>query len=535
MRRANPQEAGFSTLGFVIMVAGVAGMLGAYNLLRTQSVLKASDIRNASQEAGDLNYNAFSVYQALASGPNPAIYPDPYLPINNARMIVSSKAVANNLWQGKKDQVTIYSNSFHGNPNGKKITTDIKSRQLEANNSARPYLITHADVKANTSVGTALTKFDKNIRSSATVSLAPPPTPTCKIGFSGTPSTQPFTCVKTPGQTVEVTDPVTGLPELDPVTGLPKTVAVPPTFQDCPGMSRNWAFDTDVGQQVTAHFFGSGVVVDARIQQAPALEGPLNFPAGALPKNSAAIPYPGAHRVEAVNAGLRNIKFMAFNSQWVQLSVAGPDGTVGKCVAGLHVNRGPNLNSPSDSWGPDTLVELADGSHKKISNLTLNDWVWNPRFKEVARVVYVHETAPPTAMAEINFGKQSIHVTIQHPFISRRGLVYSRELLPGDQLPGADGTWKTVVSTRVYRPSLGYKVYDVFLDSKRSPVDRLMNMHGIMAPSYEWQQELGTLSALTIFDKPLAADQSPIMLGAESLEILRYALPQKNIAWPSGF
>jgi hypothetical protein len=489
-------------MGLVIIVAGIAGVVGGYNLLRSQSVLKASDVRNASQEAGDLNFNAFSVYQALASGPTPAIYPDPYLPINNARMIVSSKAVANDLWKGTTDEVTIFSTSYHGNPKGKRTSTDIKSTQLEAKNSARPYLITHADVKADTSVTMALNKTNKNINSTATVQLAPPPPPTCKIGFTGTPSTQPFTCVKTPAQKVEVIDPKTGLAEIDPATGKHKTVDKPATYQDCPGMSRNWAFDTDVGQEVTAHFFGSGVVVDASIQQATGLEGPINLTAGPLPKTSAAIPYPGAHRVEAVDASLRDIKFVAANSQWIQLNVAGPDGSVGQCVAGLHVNRGPALNTPTDSWGPDTLVQLADGSHKKISELQYGDRVWNPRFKEAARILHVHETAPPTALVEINLGSRSIHVTSLHPFLSRRGLVAARDLRAGDQLPGADEAWKTVVSTRIYRPAEGAKVYDIFLDSPRAPMDRLLNVDGLLAPSYEWQQELGELPAVTIFDSP---------------------------------
>lgn len=506
MRRTCNRESGFSTMGLVIIVAGIAATVGGYNALRSQSVLKASDVRNASQEAGDLNYNAFSVYQALAAGPTPAIYPDPYLPIQNARMVVSSKATPNNLWKGTTDQVTIFSTSYHGNPKGKRTTTDIKSTQLEAKNAARPYLLTHAAVKADTDVNMALNKTDKNILSKAVVRLAPPPTPSCKIGFTGTPSTQPFTCVKTPAQKVQVFDPTTGLPELDPLTGQPKMVDKPATYQDCPGMSRGWAFDTDVGQEVTAHFFGSGVVVDASIQQATGLEGPLNFASGGIPKNSQAIPYPGAHRVEAVNAGLRDIKFVAANSQWIQLNVAGPDGSVGKCVAGLHVNRGPALNSPTDSWGADTRVQMADGSFKKISELRFGDWVWNPRFKETARILHVHETAPPTAMVEIKLGQDIIHVTSLHPFLSRRGLLAARDLRPGDELPAADAGWKTVASARVYRPAEGVKVYDLFLDSERAPMDRLLNMDGLLAPSYEWQKELGNLPSITLFDTPQPLD-----------------------------
>lgn len=495
-------DSGFSTLALVIVVAGVTGLVGGFNALKSQMVLKSSDVRNAGQEVDDLNYNAFSVYQALGAGKTPAIYPDPYLPINQAQMVVSSSAVPNKLWKGTTDSVTIYSTSFHGNPKGKETSTNVRSSGFSAKDAARPYLITHANVKAESSVQMALLKTKKNLVAKASVEVGPPPTPECKIGFTGTPSMQPFNCVKTPAQIIPVMDPASGRQAVDPATGAPLTVTKPAVYQSCPGMARGWAFDTDEGQPVTAHFFGSGVVVDAQVSQAPGLEGPLNFAAGPLPKASAAIPFPGAHRVTAVDASLRDISFVAMNSQWIELKVAGPDGTVGSCVAGLHVNHGADSNTPTDSWGEDTLVQLADGTFKKISALKYGDLVWNPRYKEATPVLYLHETASPSAMVEIKLGSKSIHVTSQHPLISRRGVVFANQLRVGDQLAGADEAWKTVSGTRVYRPEPGFKVYDVFLRSKRAPSERLLNVDGLLSPSYEWQAEFAPLPSLTLFDYP---------------------------------
>jgi len=500
MRRLGHRESGFSTLGLVIILAGIAGVVGGYNLLRSQSVLKASDVRNASQEAGDLNFNAFSVYQALAAGTSPAIYPDPYLPINNARMVVSSKATPNNLWKGATDTVTIFSTSYHGKPQGTKTSTQIKSTQLENKNGSRPYLLTHAEVKANTSVDMALNKVSKNINSSATVRLAPPPPPGCNIGFTGIPSTQPFTCLKKAAVKEPAVDPVSGMPVVDPVSGLPVIVETPAVYDSCSGSAFSWSFDTDAGQSVTAHFFGSGVIVDASVQRMVGSSEPLNFAAGPIPKNSQAIPYPGANRVEAKNAKLQDITFVAGNSQWLELNVIGPDGSPGKCTAGLHVNQGPDLNTEADSWGPDTLVQLADGTHRRVADLKFGDLVWNPKFKEVAKVIYLHETAPTSAMIEIDFGSRLVHVTSHHPFLSQRGLVLAQDLRPGDQLPGVDQPWKTVLATRSYRPAEGLKVYDVFLLSPRSEMDRLLNMEGLMVPSFEWQSQLSMLPAITLFD-----------------------------------
>ncbi|HYX34800.1 MAG TPA: hypothetical protein VE954_17015 [Oligoflexus sp.] len=502
MRSSSHRESGFSTMGLVIILAGVAGVVGGYNMLRSQSVLKASDVRNAGQEAGDMNFNAFNVYQALAAGTTPAIFPDPYLPVNNARMVVSSKATPNNLWKGATDTITIFSTSYHGNPQGTKTATEIKSVQLEKKNPARPYLITHADVKAKTTVGMALTKSNKDINSTATVNLPPPPTPDCMIGFTGTPSTQPFTCLKKAAVKQPASDPKTGLPVLDPKTGEPVVIETPAVFGSCSGAALAWSFDTDVGQTVTAHFFGNGVIVDANIQQMAGSTQPLSFAGGPIPKNSQAIPYPGANRVEAKNAKLRDVTFVATSSSWMELNVMGPDGTVGKCTAGLHVNMGPALNTEADSWGSETLVQLADGSHKKISQLQFGDRVWNPQFKEAASIVHIHETAPTSSMVALDLGSSVVHVTSHHPFLSQRGLVLAQDLRAGDQLPAADASWKTVVGNRAYRPAEGYKVYDVFLNSPRSARDRLMNVEGLLVPSYEWQSQLATLPSSTLFDMP---------------------------------
>src|SRR6478735_8439108 len=130
MQLSSQRQGGFSTMGFVIILAGIAGVIGGFNVLRSQSVLKASDARNASQEAGDMNFNALNVYQALTSGKDPAIFPDPYLPVANARMAVGSKAVPNALWDWTSDKVTIYSTSFHGKPQGTKTATQVKSGKL---------------------------------------------------------------------------------------------------------------------------------------------------------------------------------------------------------------------------------------------------------------------------------------------------------------------------------------------------------------------------------------------------------------------
>ncbi|MDQ3231670.1 MAG: HINT domain-containing protein [Pseudobdellovibrionaceae bacterium] len=257
-----------------------------------------------------------------------------------------------------------------------------------------------------------------------------------------------------------------------------------------------------MGQTVTAHFFGNGVIVDANIQQMAGSTQPLNFAGGPIPKNSQAIPYPGANRVEAKNAKLRDVTFVATNSSWMELNVMGPDGSVGKCTAGLHVNMGPALNTDADSWGSETLVQLVDGSHKKISQLQFGDRVWNPQFKEAASVVHIHQTAPTSSMVALDLGSSVVHVTSHHPFLSQRGLVLAQDLRAGDQLPAADASWKTVLGNRAYRPADGYKVYDVFLNSPRSARDRLMNVEGLLVPSYEWQSQLAILPSSTLFDMP---------------------------------
>ncbi len=491
---------GFGAIGLVLVIASIGAIIGTYSGLRSQSALKSSDINNANQEATDLSINALGVFQSLMSAPNPTIYPDPYLPVKSAVLATTPSAKPNPLWGSSPNTIMVYSKSYHASPEGKDSTSYIRFNRFETNKSSRPYLITHAAVVADSKVDTALLKNATNGEAKAKVEIDPPPTPSCSMAFSGNSSVQGFQCIQSPAMMVNVIDPSTGKPVIDPATGKPKQVLKPATFMSCPGVARGWAHDTDAGQTVTAHFMGNGVVVDASVRQAPGLEGPLNFAAGTLSKSSVEVPYPGATRLLAKNVGLSSISFVARNSQWIELSVAGPDGSRKTCLAGIHVNLGPTLNTAGDSWGSDTLVQMADGSFKKISTLKYGHMLWNPKFKRPEKVLYVHETPPPTSMVEIKLGDKKIDVTSLHPFVSRRGLLLAQDLKPGDQLPSADRNWQTISALRTYKPSSDAKVYDIFLDSDQAPSDRLLNMDGLLAPSYEWQRELAELPALTLFD-----------------------------------
>ena len=219
-------------------------------------------------------------------------------------------------------------------------------------------------------------------------------------------------------------------------------------------------------------------------------EGALDFPSGVIAKSSQDLPYPNNDSIRSKDIALRKVTYTAQNSNWVQMNVTGPDGNMGTCFAGIHVNKGPEENTEADSWDANSLVEMADHSFKKVSELNAGEWVWNPKLNKPSQVVYSYKTMPNNSMIELKFKSGIARITGNHPFITDKGLRRASELRPGDKLPGVKTAWKIIQSVKAYKPTEQTMVYDIFLDPSHPPKDRMMNIDGLQVPGYEHQRYL---------------------------------------------
>ncbi|SMF58029.1 Hint domain-containing protein [Pseudobacteriovorax antillogorgiicola] len=486
-------QSGVGVLGLVLILAGGVGLYAGVSSLKAKNSLKASDLQNASQEGKDINFNSLTLAKALASGENPAIYPEPYLPIVRSNMEVNPSAKSKNkLWRGGKNRVNVYSKSYNGDPKGSKSTTNIKFGRLITGNSDLPYLITGVATKARTRVSQGLADKKTSIISAAGIAIPPPPAPGCKIEVDGRETSQPFSCKKKDAEQKVAVNEKTGTPIVDEA-GNPIVITVPPVYGGCAGAGKPWTFETDVGQTVTLKFIADGVVVDARTGKMPGMEseGAMDFPTGMLEKTSTELPYPEANSIYAKNVELQQLTYTAQNSNWVEMKVQGPDGNVGTCFAGIHVNKGPEENTEADSWHGSSLVEMADRTFKPMKDLMAGDLVWNPKLKKPSQIIYVFKSLPNQALVELKMSNGvSVQVTAQHPFITDVGINQAVDIRPGDRLPSIDGKWLTVLSTGVFKSESGQPVFDLFLNPDIPLIDRMINVDGLQVPSYRGQSSL---------------------------------------------
>lgn len=97
-------------------------------------------------------------------------------------------------------------------------------------------------------------------------------------------------------------------------------------------------------------------------------------------------------------------------------------------------------------FAEDTLIRLADGSEKEISQLAKGDLVWNPvnlRAMAVKRMTVGPEKKP---MSRVFVEGRAVDVTDGHPFMTQNGWKKTAELNVGDMVKSASGAFSPVTA-----------------------------------------------------------------------------------------
>jgi hypothetical protein len=100
----------------------------------------------------------------------------------------------------------------------------------------------------------------------------------------------------------------------------------------------------------------------------------------------------------------------------------------------------------SGCFKSDTKILMADGTHREISKIAENDYVYNPHYQTGVRVKSLVKGPEKKSLYEVLIGKDKVQVTEDHPFFTSRGWLQTLELKKGDILLG-DGEGRTI--TRV--------------------------------------------------------------------------------------
>jgi len=97
----------------------------------------------------------------------------------------------------------------------------------------------------------------------------------------------------------------------------------------------------------------------------------------------------------------------------------------------------------SGCFKSDTKIMMADGTHREISKIAENDYVFNPHYQTGVRVKSLVKGPEKKSLYEVLIGKDKVQVTEDHPFFTSRGWLQTLELKTGDVLLG-DGEGRTV-------------------------------------------------------------------------------------------
>ena len=115
----------------------------------------------------------------------------------------------------------------------------------------------------------------------------------------------------------------------------------------------------------------------------------------------------------------------------------------------------------------DTRVTLANGSEKRVADLSEADWVYNPLYQTPVRIKKIVKGPENRPLYEVKAGNRSVRVTEDHPFLTQIGWVRADQLRPNDLLMGEKQPQKVSRVIKV-RNKKTTTVYNLELDTEVS-------------------------------------------------------------------
>jgi hypothetical protein len=131
----------------------------------------------------------------------------------------------------------------------------------------------------------------------------------------------------------------------------------------------------------------------------------------------------------------------------------------------------------SGCFKSDTRILMADGTHREISKLAENDYVYNPHYQTGVRVKSLVKGPEKKSLYEVLIGKDKVQVTEDHPFFTSRGWLQTLELRKGDVLLG-DGEGRTITRVKKLKYLGPQDVWNFELDTDE-PLGHVVVANGL--------------------------------------------------------
>lgn len=163
------------------------------------------------------------------------------------------------------------------------------------------------------------------------------------------------------------------------------------------------------------------------------------------------------------------------------------------CTIAAVATKEPKERTMNGCFAPETLITMADGSHKRIIDIKLNDAVRNPltgTSNLVSRVTRGPEATK--GMIEVGFaGGPMVVVTSKHPFITRAGLKQADELSSNDEIIVKSGAFRKVDHVVIRAPKKNQQVVNIAIAGQNFEASsHMLEADGVVAGDLFIQEKL---------------------------------------------
>ncbi len=142
-------------------------------------------------------------------------------------------------------------------------------------------------------------------------------------------------------------------------------------------------------------------------------------------------------------------------------------------------------------FAPETQIQLADGSVRRIDELHTGDLILNPLTGRSSKLKGMVKGPEKEPMIEVGYYGKVVRVTTKHPMLTRRGIKTATELRTDDYLLGDDRKFHRLTELRRLPVDPEQQVYNFVMDEQDdSPSHHVVLADGIITGDLLMQQQL---------------------------------------------
>jgi hypothetical protein len=166
--------------------------------------------------------------------------------------------------------------------------------------------------------------------------------------------------------------------------------------------------------------------------------------------------------------------------------------TSSDCFVDLVPLRGAGVHV-GGCFATGTKIKMANGGTKNAENIEVGDMVFNPATGKPQKVASTRHGYEGGRLIEVGYQGKSVHVTQNHPFMTKSGLKQARHLTKLDQVRASNGEYHQVTTLKQLAEEPYIWVHNLALEADGGEFEQhAVEANGIMTGDHFLQKMLET-------------------------------------------